>query len=167
MGELTEKRVELNYIVVSSIPPDRLRLSTHSQHFPLLEKYISLYPSSSNQSTKGKGKFDETTSRTDERRDEIRSRIREEMGKGGISAEPEMDEHVHMHEHEGKSEKKVTGSATGVDDLGAKGKKKKGKHKSQHELVRVNESKRAIDSVLKPPLKKASVIEKDDFFGED
>ncbi|KAI0076403.1 hypothetical protein K474DRAFT_1267698 [Panus rudis PR-1116 ss-1] len=87
---LLDLRVDLNYII----------------HYPRTKKYISLFPPEVRQATKNdsKGKdkegrpeeeeqTKEEKAKTDAQREEIRTWIREQMEKGQLSNEPELDEH--------------------------------------------------------------------------
>ncbi|TDL16918.1 hypothetical protein BD410DRAFT_754913 [Rickenella mellea] len=70
-NELFELRVDLNYIL----------------HYPKLEKYISLFPSSDRQDEQSSG----TSSETDAKRQEIRDWMRTKMRKGELDMEPEVE----------------------------------------------------------------------------
>lgn len=66
------------------------------QHYPKLQKYISLFPPENREGAKDDKdegeEADPQSSQTDMRRDKIRQDIRERMATGELSAEPELGE---------------------------------------------------------------------------
>jgi hypothetical protein len=124
-----------------------------------LERYISLYPSekhTGNNLEKGKEKADEISSKTDERREELKSQVREAMRNREMEDEPEKLEPQEI----GKSVGNEANPPHAHTDHSASRKdvqiakqlgKKKGKHKTPREG-------------RDPP---RAAIEDDDFFGAD
>jgi hypothetical protein len=151
MEELFEKRVELNYVLVSFFGSYNrlswLKVFTINQHYPRLEKYISLYPSDKvSESEEIKGKPKDGSSRTDQRREELKSEVREAMRNGEVSNEPELESH-----ESGKG----TTTSSSVQDT-SRSESIKGRRKSRHKLP-VGDSDKRHNAIL----------ENDEFFGVD
>lgn len=110
---LFELRVDLNYIMVRfPLPPRRRRARVADcgvwQHYPKMEKYVSLFPPAA----RGKG-VDEATAheqeKTDKRREEVRAEVRAAMEEGRLSGEPEAESRAKGVVHADKGKRAVLG----------------------------------------------------------